>query len=212
MFSARGLTLPAGWLPALKARNLPMPNRFKMHSAMTERAEFPVQRKSTLRGSGRFTTCMASSSMLRATFRCRGLRATFGERGFDQLVADIRLGAAAILDQEGEQRAGAGHVHRIDDRAALFARSDERCAGENGEVRRERVGRHAKRPRDVARRHARRALTNEQAEDLESAFLRKRGKRLYGLMCFHISRSIEMCWSRQALGSQRERLALRPWQ
>jgi hypothetical protein len=36
-------------------------------------------------------------------------------------------------------------------------------------------------------------LTNEQAEDLEPAFLCKRGKRLYGLMCFHISGSIEMC-------------------
>ena len=46
--SVCGLTWPLGWLPALHARNRPAPTLFKIASAMIERAEFPVQRNSTL--------------------------------------------------------------------------------------------------------------------------------------------------------------------
>jgi hypothetical protein len=44
------LTCPAGLLPALRARNFPAPSLFRIASAMIERAEFPVQRNSTLNG------------------------------------------------------------------------------------------------------------------------------------------------------------------
>src|SRR5208283_4543600 len=47
-FSASGLTRPVGWLPALKAWKLGLPRWFKIASARMERAEFPVQRNSTL--------------------------------------------------------------------------------------------------------------------------------------------------------------------
>jgi hypothetical protein len=45
---ASGLTIPAGWLPALKAVKFAAPLRFMIASAMMERAEFPVQRNNTL--------------------------------------------------------------------------------------------------------------------------------------------------------------------
>ena len=40
--------IPAGWLPALYAMKLGRPLRFRMASAMIERAELPVHRNSTL--------------------------------------------------------------------------------------------------------------------------------------------------------------------
>jgi hypothetical protein len=43
------LISPLGWLPAENARNLPFPSRFRIASAMIERAELPVQRNSTLK-------------------------------------------------------------------------------------------------------------------------------------------------------------------
>jgi len=46
--SAIGWTLPWGWLPALYARILFSPSRFRMASARMLRAEFPVQRNSAL--------------------------------------------------------------------------------------------------------------------------------------------------------------------
>jgi hypothetical protein len=45
---AFGLTRPVGWLPAVNARKFGLPLLFKMASAKMERAEFPVQRNSTL--------------------------------------------------------------------------------------------------------------------------------------------------------------------
>jgi hypothetical protein len=46
--TANGFTLPVGMLPALKPANLPWPIVEARASAMMLRAEFPVQRKSTL--------------------------------------------------------------------------------------------------------------------------------------------------------------------
>lgn len=43
------MTSPLGWLPAENARNLPFPSRFRIASAVIERAELPVQRNSTLK-------------------------------------------------------------------------------------------------------------------------------------------------------------------
>jgi hypothetical protein len=44
------LTRPAGWLPALCAMNCPLPSVFIRTSARIDRAELPVQRKSTCLG------------------------------------------------------------------------------------------------------------------------------------------------------------------
>src|SRR5262249_54515695 len=43
--NVQGCTCPLGRLPAEKARKFPWPSRFRMASAMIERAELPVQRK-----------------------------------------------------------------------------------------------------------------------------------------------------------------------
>ena len=71
---------------------------------------------------------MATTSALglAALFR---RRATRGQRCLDQRRAEIRLAAAAILEQVRQQRARAVEIDRIDDRAALFARADQPCAG-----------------------------------------------------------------------------------
>jgi hypothetical protein len=45
---ANGCTLPLGWLPALNAWNRPRPQKFSSASAMTLRAELPVQRNNTV--------------------------------------------------------------------------------------------------------------------------------------------------------------------
>jgi hypothetical protein len=46
--SASGRGCPDGWLPALYAVNLPLPLRFRIASAMIDRAELPVHRNRTL--------------------------------------------------------------------------------------------------------------------------------------------------------------------
>src|SRR5208282_1053882 len=48
-FSASGRTFPVGRLPALKVVKFGLPFQFRIASAMIERAELPVQRKSTLK-------------------------------------------------------------------------------------------------------------------------------------------------------------------
>src|SRR6266508_2585671 len=47
-FKASGRTTPEGWLPALNALKTERPLKFRMASAMIDRAELPVQRKRTL--------------------------------------------------------------------------------------------------------------------------------------------------------------------
>jgi hypothetical protein len=48
--NARGCTAPFGWLPALKALNLPLARWFRIDSARMLRAEFPVHKNKTLYG------------------------------------------------------------------------------------------------------------------------------------------------------------------
>src|SRR3972149_3418883 len=129
-----------------------------MLSAMTERAEFPVHKNRTLSGLVLLVLFMGISSL--DTFVLIGLglaplsRAAIGQRGVDQRRAEMRLSAAAILEQERQELAGAFLIDRVDDRAALFARGDELCAGEDGEVGGHGVARHVELARAVARRQA----------------------------------------------------------
>ena len=53
-----------------------------------------------------------------------------GKRRCDQRRAEMRLAAAAILEQEGEQFARAVQIDGIDDRAAFLARADQPRAPE----------------------------------------------------------------------------------
>src|SRR5215469_17200492 len=61
---ASGLTVPLGWLPALKALKFGLPLMFRRASAMIERAELPVQRKSTL-------YCFGVAALLGRQFQTR---------------------------------------------------------------------------------------------------------------------------------------------
>ena len=54
-------------------------------------------------------------------------------------------------------------------------------AGEDGKMRGERVRRHVKRPRDVARRKAGGTLPDEQAKHLEPALLRESAQGVDGV-------------------------------
>src|SRR5262249_45507961 len=58
--SANGCTSPLGRLPAEKALNLPSPSLLRIASAMIDRAEFPVHKKSTLKGRSRIRFLIAS--------------------------------------------------------------------------------------------------------------------------------------------------------
>src|SRR5581483_8545996 len=73
--------------------------------------------------------------------------------------------------------------------------------GEDCKVGGECVGRHRNRAGDVARRHACRTLTDEQAEDAEAALLGESGQGFDGLRYFHSSRIIEVYALRQSPAS-----------
>src|ERR1700733_12339669 len=47
-FSACGLTIPVGWLPALYAVKFGLPLKLRIASPKIDRAEFPVHRNKTL--------------------------------------------------------------------------------------------------------------------------------------------------------------------
>jgi hypothetical protein len=104
--------VPRGWLPALKLWNLPAPRRFRMHPPMIDRAEFPVQRKRTLRGALLLTSFTGGPPL--------SCRTAFGGDGVDQRPAKLWLAVAKVLHQERQELAGSGKVHRIDDRASLL--------------------------------------------------------------------------------------------
>src|SRR5687767_3078559 len=106
-----------------------------MLSAMTERAEFPVHRNRTLSGLALLVVFMGVSSLdtcVLVGFRMAPLgRAAIGQRGIDQRRAEMRLAAAAILEQERQEIAGPFQIDRVDDRAALLARGDGPRPGED---------------------------------------------------------------------------------
>src|SRR5829696_1573385 len=99
---ANGFTTPFGWLPAENALKRPAPSFRRRPSARIERAVFPVHRKRTLQarsGMGDFLRTARSQV-------------------FDQWGADLGTAAAAILEQEGRDRAESLEISPIDDRAA----------------------------------------------------------------------------------------------
>ena len=146
-----------------------------MHSAMIDRAEFPVQRKSTLRGSllltssmGAFLTCYVTQDNTLRRMRCRSAAQISG-LPWQQSSTRKDKRVACTLE-----------IHRIDDGAAVLSRRDELGAGEHGDMKRQRVGGNPKRPRDVAGCHALGAALHQQAKNLKAAFLRKRAEGVDG--------------------------------
>src|SRR5262249_9030737 len=99
--------------PALNALNLARPSRFKMASAMIERAEFPVQRKSTLSGSLLLTTSIRRPPLTTICQNCR-----------DEWLAHRRLSLTTILDQKSEQLADPFNVNCVNYRPAFLAGCD----------------------------------------------------------------------------------------
>ena len=129
-----------------------------MHSAMIDRAEFPVQRKRTFKGGLLLTICYGGFSSSRGT--------TAGLGGRDQRPAKLGLPATTILHQEGEKVARSLKIDEIDDRAAYFPRGHKTGPGEDAKMEGERVLRQLEPPRDIARRHAVRPALHEQTKDL----------------------------------------------
>jgi hypothetical protein len=84
-----------------------------------------------------------------------------------RVAADLGVAAAAVLGEEGQQRAHALDVDCIDDAALVARRGDEARPLELGEMRRQRGGRHLQALGDLPGRQADCALTDEEAKDLE---------------------------------------------
>src|SRR5688500_10859278 len=106
--------------------NLPLLSRLRMLSARMLRAEFPVQRKRTL-----------NTRPMTFPFSCgsaAGRRNRIQER-----LADLRLPAAAIVDQECEQCSGAAGVGDIEDGPALALGLHQPGPAENAEMSRQRA-------------------------------------------------------------------------
>ena len=111
--------------------------------------------------------------------------------------AKVGVAAAAILDQEADQRVKALGPGAIDDRAAVARGIDQPGAGEDGEVGRQGVGRHRQPPRHLAGGQPARLVRHQQAEHVEPRGLGQRRQGEQGVFGFHISTIYEMTKHRQ---------------
>src|SRR5215469_14719560 len=85
---ASGLTVPLGWLPALNAVKFGLPLQFRMASAIIERAELPVQRKSTLKWLGiTVSVLLLAAGWSAARIRVRRFRGA--NKGTHELAVDL---------------------------------------------------------------------------------------------------------------------------
>src|SRR6185369_16277134 len=103
IFSAKGFTVPFGWLPAENDRKRPRPSLRRIDSERIERAVLPVQRNRTLKGRSGIGFPLP-------------LRWTTGRDAFDQRRANFRTAVAAIVDQERHHGLKAGEIGAIHDR------------------------------------------------------------------------------------------------
>jgi hypothetical protein len=102
-----------------------------------------------------------------------------------RIAADLGVAAAAFLSQVGQQRTHALDVDRVEDAALVAPGGGETGALKLGEVRREGRGRHLQPLGDLPGRQADRALTDQEAKDLQPGGVRQRGERLQGVWCLH---------------------------
>src|SRR4051794_3747707 len=98
-----------------------------MLSARMLRAEFPVQRKRTLK------TRLMSDFPVSAS-------AAGGTHGLQQRLADLRLAAATVLDEKHQQLTRAFRVGRVENRSPLALRRHQAGAAENAQMRGKRAG------------------------------------------------------------------------
>ncbi|RWV78786.1 hypothetical protein GW17_00060189 [Ensete ventricosum] len=146
---------------------------------MIERAEFPVQRKSTLK------TCSGMGFLPSS----RALRRTAWRREFrDERLAEFSAAAAAIFDEIKRHRAQPRELGAIDHRSALPRAPHEPGARQNVEMGRQRILRHAELLCQFALRQAVRLMPHKQPEGIEPGRLRQRCKREDRFFSIHISR------------------------
>jgi hypothetical protein len=127
----------------------------------------------------------------------RGGFETFAGWGLADLRRRARHAPAAILGEIAEQRVHRREMRRVDHRAAFAPNAYEARHPQPIEMKGERIGRNAKRHRNLPGLHPLRPRLHQQAERIETTFLRKGGKRRNGIIYFHISTNIEIYNLRQ---------------
>jgi hypothetical protein len=101
------------------------------------------------------------------------------------VAADLRVATAAVLGQERQQRAHALDLDRVEDAALVAPGGGEPGALELGEMRREGRGRDLEPLGDLPGRQPDRALSEQEAKDLQPGGVRESGKRLQGIWRVH---------------------------
>jgi hypothetical protein len=117
--------------------------------------------------------------------------------------ADRRGGAvlralAAIFCKEGNEAVHRLVARRINHGAAIAADGDQSSEAQPVEMECQGVRREAELFSHLPCRHAFRPGLDQQTEDFQTVFLRKRGQGRHGIYRFHISTSIELICRSQA--------------
>lgn len=99
----------------------------------------------------------------------------------DQWRADLRVAAAAILDEEAGQIAHGVELRPVDDGSALALGVDQPSAAEDGQMRRHGVVRHRHMLGDLASRKSVRLVLHEEPEHVEARGLGERSEGENGL-------------------------------
>jgi hypothetical protein len=95
------------------------------------------------------------------------------------------MAPAAVLGQERQQRAHAVDVDRVQDPSLVSRRDSEAGALELGQMRGQGRWRDAQPLGDLSGRQADRALTHQEAKDLQPSGVGQRGQRLQRLWRVH---------------------------
>ena len=98
-----------------------------------------------------------------------------------------KLGAAAILDQEGNQVAGPVEIRGVNHRATRFARRDQSRPGQVAQVKRHGVVRCVQPVTEDPRRQTVGASLHQQAKSPQPRLLGKRIEHRYGVFYIHMS-------------------------
>ncbi len=114
-----------------------------------------------------------------------------GQGRLHQLLAALRMAAAAILHQKLDQRPRAIQVRAIEDRASLPFRRDQPGAVQDREMAGQGARRHIQVVCKIACRNRLRREPDQLPEDFETGVLGQRTERGERLLRFHISRMVE---------------------
>ena len=117
---------------------------------------------------------------------------TAGGNLSNQRLANLRPTSAAVLHKEAGKVANGSKARTVDNGPAMTLGFDQAGACKHGEMRRHCVVRNGEPPRHVASRQAMWLMLNQQTKDVQSCGLRERREGENGLLCFHMSRLIDM--------------------